>query len=718
MVAQWASVKHGPVRRVRILCLDRAHDLAVIIALEDDKAMPEPMSAAALDDLWTNGELTEGIDEFACLEGAPIKHVERCEQNFQAIAAIAADEPRCFDRAARASMLTAAVKSTGRARTTLIRDLRRYWQSGKQKQALATRYDRSGAPGESRQSENAKKPGRRSILEHHGHVERGLAVTADLASVFTRYFKKHVMCTKPLAVSAAYDRMIAEKFSTTHKKGARVVTEPLPADRRPSLKQFRYYGRKHFGISARKKAQDGNEAYEQVMRPVLGNSSLVMGPGSVFQIDATETDTQLVNSIRRERAIGRANHYFMTDAFSGLIGGMHAGLDPPSMLMVRQTLANASRPKVQFCEHFEIAIDDAEWPCRHFPDSIVADRGEIIAKAANALVEELGLTITNLPAYRPDWKPFVEGNFAQANHVLHSLPGSIRRTRHEVRKRDPKLDAEIDVFGINQILILFVLYYNQFHILKNHPFDLFEIQENVKPRPCDLWQWGMLHRSGALRVKSEDAIRLLLLERGEATVTGYGLRFLNADYDCSVAHEQEWFQKARTQGSWKVPICYDRRNLGYIYLLPEGRRPLVACPALRRDEQMIGLSLEDIQDFQQFQSYRDALMREEQLAGKVNLDARTQDVVEAQRKLTRDRKKVAPSPSQSATRQGVRTHREEERARHNAKVHEDLPKPVTAATRAEQNDPVPAAVPASLDDYRQSRRLKLLRERRQGKPDS
>jgi hypothetical protein len=167
-----------------------------------------------------------------------------------------------------------------------------------------------------------------------------------------------------------------------------------------------------------------------------------------------------------------------------------------------------------------------------------------------------------------------------------------------------------------------------------------------------------------------------------------------------------------------VPICFDRRNLNYIYLLPEGRRPLLACPILRRDEQMIGLSLEDIQDYQQFLSYRDALMREEQLAGKVDLQARTQDVVEEQRKRTRDRKKVAPAPSQSATRGGVRAHREEERARHNAQVHHDLPKPETPAARPPQGDPAPpAAAPASLDDYRQSRRLKLLRERRQGKPE-
>lgn len=718
MVVQRVAPKQGPVRRERILWLDRAHDAAVAIALDDEKAVPELISARELDQLWTKGALTLAIDEFAHLATAEIKHTGRRDKNWQAIEAIALDEPKCFDRAIRASMLTAAEKTSGRSRNTLIRDLRRYWQSGKQKNALATNFDRSGAGGERRISESGKKPGRASILERHGHVERGPAVTAEIAKLFEAYLKKYVLKLNPQSLAFAFGKLIEDKYSTTKRsRSGRLITEPFPPDRRPSLRQFRYYARKEHGISATKKAQDGVEAYEQTVRPVLGNSSLVMGPGSAFQIDATETDTHLVNSLLRERPIGRGNHYFMTDAFSGLIGGMHAGIDSPSVLMVRQTLANTAQSKVSFCERYGVPIEDEEWPCRHFPESIIADRGEIIAKSVDAVVKEHNLKVTNLPAFRPDWKPFVEGNFALANHVLHTLPGAIRRARHEVRKKDPRLEAALDIFGINQILILFVLYYNPLHILENHPFDRFEIQHNVKPRPMDLWRWGVLHRSGALRVKSEDAIRMLLLERGEATVTGYGLQFLEADYDCALAHEQEWFQKARTQSQWKVQICFDRRNPEFIYLLPEGRRPLIACPILRRDEQMIGLSLEDIQDYQKFLELRDAVMREEQLAGKVNLHARVDDVVEDQRKRTRDRKKSAPPVSKAEVKRGVREYRNEERARQNAKVHEGVQGASTAAppSNVQATQSQPASPTTSLSDFRESRRLKLLRERRQGK---
>ncbi len=709
MVIQHAGAEG--VCKERILWLDRAADLAVLIALDDESALPRPISAKDLDKRWRNSELTQAPDDFAHLAALTVKHVKRRDQNYAAIESIVNDEPRCYDKRIRAGMLTRQAQLSKRGRNTLIRDLRRYWQSGKQKNGLATNYSRSGGKGERRILEHGKKPGRSTIFEKNGITDRGLPITPELAKVIDAYYKKHVLKRNPLTETGAYELMIAEKASVTQTASTgQKYTEPLPENRRPSLRQFRYYGSREYGLALRKKAQDGAEAYEQTMRPVLGNSSLVMGPGSAFQIDATETDVELVNSILRERPIGRSNHYFLTDAFSGLIGGMYVGLEAPSVLMVRQTLANCASDKVAFCAKYDIPIEESEWPCHHLPESIIADRGEVIAKAVDAIVDELNLRITNLPAYRPDWKAFVEGSFAHANRLLHGLPGAIRRDSEGPRGPDAKLEAVLDIFADTQLLIHFVITHNKTHVLKNHPFDLFEIQENVRPRPLDLWRWGMLHRSGALRILPDDAIRRLLLERGEATVSGYGLTFGDADYDCSIARDQEWFQRARSKGKWKVQICFDRRNTEYVYLLQD-RGPLIACPLLRRDRQMIGLSLEDIQDYQQFLKLRNAQLREEELAGKVNLQARKEEIVEDQLKRKRDRKKTAPPVSKSQAHQGVREHRNEERARQNAQIHREQ----TTDSAANAPQAPTAAMPVSLAERRTSKQLQALRERRQEK---
>ncbi|MBK7043804.1 MAG: hypothetical protein IPH50_09000 [Rhodanobacteraceae bacterium] len=262
----------GPVQRERILYLDRAGDLVVVIALDDDEAMPRLTSARDFDRLWREDQLKLCDDEFALLSGAKVKHVAKMDRNWTAIQKIVESEPGCFDPDIRDDLLAQAKKADkgGRARKTLLRDLRRYWQSGKQKEALATHYSRAGAPGQERISDEVKKAGRRTILEQHGRVDRGLAVNPDVAKIFDTYLKKYVLKREPLTVSATYRKMIDEKFSTRHRNPAgRLIVDPLPQDSRPSERQLRYYANKRYGISAKNNAQDGVEGYEQTTRPVL-----------------------------------------------------------------------------------------------------------------------------------------------------------------------------------------------------------------------------------------------------------------------------------------------------------------------------------------------------------------------------------------------------------------------------------------------------------------
>jgi len=34
--------------------------------------------------------------------------------------------------------------------------------------------------------------------------------------------------------------------------------------------------------------------------------------------------------------------------------------------------------KVEFCKKYDIEISEEEWPCKHLPDIIIADRGELL----------------------------------------------------------------------------------------------------------------------------------------------------------------------------------------------------------------------------------------------------------------------------------------------------------------------------------------------------
>ncbi|MBD0345738.1 MAG: hypothetical protein ICV63_13130, partial [Coleofasciculus sp. Co-bin14] len=59
-------------------------------------------------------------------------------------------------------------------------------------------------------------------------------------------------------------------------------------------------------------------------------------------------------------------------------------------------LENATTNNVAFCqEEFGIQIDEADWPSRHLPEGILADRGELEGYNADNLVNALNVRISN-----------------------------------------------------------------------------------------------------------------------------------------------------------------------------------------------------------------------------------------------------------------------------------------------------------------------------------
>jgi len=82
---------------------------------------------------------------------------------------------------------------------------------------------------------------------------------------------------------------------------------------------------------------------------VLGSSSTdAIGPGSVFQIDATVADVYLVSRFNRTHIIGRPVLYIVQDCFSKLIVGLYVGLEGPSWIGAAMALANTVGNKVSF----------------------------------------------------------------------------------------------------------------------------------------------------------------------------------------------------------------------------------------------------------------------------------------------------------------------------------------------------------------------------------
>jgi hypothetical protein len=67
----------------------------------------------------------------------------------------------------------------------------------------------------------------------------------------------------------------------------------------------------------------------------------------------------------------------VVDVYSRMIVGLSVSLEGPSWVGMMLALENACADKVEFCRELGLEIAEADWPCRHLPEAILGDRGEL-----------------------------------------------------------------------------------------------------------------------------------------------------------------------------------------------------------------------------------------------------------------------------------------------------------------------------------------------------
>ncbi|MEA4961583.1 hypothetical protein [Lutispora sp.] len=293
-------------------------------------------------------------------------------------------------------------------------------------------------------------------------------------------------------------------------------------------------------------ARKGEKKYKLQHRAVLGKSDAeTIGPGSMYQIDATIGDVYLVSRYNRNWIIGRPVIYAVIDVFSRMITGLYVGLEGPSWVGAMMALANAAMDKVNFCAEYGISISDEMWPCNYIPQTILADRGEIESKNIDRLIETLHVKVQNTPPYRADWKGIVEQYFRTINTKVKPLvPGFIDVDFRQRGGNDYRYDAKLDIFQFTQIIIKCVLHHNE-NWLSSYNKDELMVADEVNPIPMKLWKWGVANRSGILRSYHEDIIKLNLMPVDKAMVTAKGIKYKKMFYSCDKAIQEMWFEKAR-----------------------------------------------------------------------------------------------------------------------------------------------------------------------------
>ncbi len=467
-------------------------------------------------------------------------------------------EPDIYDSSRRIELLRNVEIASGVKLNHMYVYLGKYWRSGFRPNVLAPNYQNCGG---TRILEEGKNVGRHKREGNNGKVLN------DRDYECFEYAVEHFYRKGKSSLHQAYDDMLACLYIQP-RKSADEKPVSLNPDQKPSFSQFYYWYRKCSNIVEVTAAREGRSKFNLNHRSIPGHTrAALFGPGHSFQMDATIGDFYLVMETDRGRLIGRPVIVVVIDAWSDIVAGVSITLENSSSSIWKEALLNAVTSKVEFCRQFNIEITEDEWPCQVLPVSITTDNGEFAVKAIDEVVRTLGITVEECPPYRGDLKGIVERLLGTEQFALKPyIPGYVDKDAGERGATDYRKPSCFDYKSFVEVFLRILLFHNN-----NHYMECYErtddLRKNAIPSiPRDLWNYGIAHLTGTLKVPSPEEYLDVLLQKDTATVTGKGIRFNFLFYTCKEAIENQWMEKARIEGPYDIPIRYSVSSCAHIYI--------------------------------------------------------------------------------------------------------------------------------------------------------
>lgn len=454
-------------------------------------------------------------------------------------------------------------KATGLSVPKVKKLFSRYWQRGMNKNALLPDYINSGAKGKERKLAK-NKVGRPKRADYYGELIEGINITSEVKQHFQIAINKYYRKNNKISLKETYTLMLRDFYSDIFKEDNKIKHKVWDKSRIPTYNQFYYWFRKLEDVKKDIIFRESKKEFDLKNRELLSNSKQETdGPGTRFQIDATIADIYLVSSLDRNRIIGRPVVYAIIDVFSRLITGIYVGLEGPSWVGAMMALDNMVEDKVEYCKKYDIEVKEGQWPSKHLPEIIIADRGEFEGYSVENLINNLNIKIENTSPYRGDLKGIVERNFRSTNEkIKHKTPGSIQKEFRKRGDRDYRLDATLTLVEFTRIYINIVLHHNN-KIIEKYPMDKEMIADEIVATPLNLWKWGVENRKGRLKIVDRELFRLNILPKGKASISRAGIRFRGLYYSSEKAIQEQWFINLKVRS---VEIVYDPRNMNKIYI--------------------------------------------------------------------------------------------------------------------------------------------------------
>ena len=353
------------------------------------------------------------------------------------------------------------------------------------------------------------------------------------------------------SLRAAYLYLLKEKYLDSNGQ---------LEENHPSFYQFRYFYRRTRNERNYLISRKGLTAYQRDYRPLLGEGVTEYAKNvGVGMLDSTICDIYLVDD--NGKLLGRPILTACVDAYSQLCCGF-ALTWQGGVSSLRDLVENVITDKVAYCKQYGVVIEKSEWDCNQLPGIMVTDRGMEYCSETFEQIAELGVTIINLPSYRPELKGVIEKFFDLVQGYYKPLlkgKGVIEPDYQQRGAHDYRLDACFTLEDFRKILIRCIVYYNSKRKLPSVSYTKEMLENQVNPYPFELWNYGKGFQGANLISVDSEMLRKTLLPRTTGTFSRKGLNVNSLRYKCEGYTEQ--YLKGGT-----CTVAYDPDNVSFVWL--------------------------------------------------------------------------------------------------------------------------------------------------------
>ena len=452
--------------------------------------------------------------------------------------------------------------------------------------------------------------------------------------------------TKKNSLNHAYINLLKEKY---------LDENGVLLEEHPSFYQFRYFFRKTRDCQNEIISRYGLNYFKKNERLCVGDGVRAFATGiGMGMLDSTICDLYLVNEAGE--VIGRPVLTACVDAYSGLCMGYSLGWEG-GIYSLRTLILCILADKKEWCKKRGVVIEGNEWNCSYMPAELITDKGSEYKSENFEQLTELGITITNLPPFRPELKGPVEKFFdVVQNYFKPYLKGKgvIQPDFRERGATDYRKEACLTIEQFEAILIECIIFYNSKRIIEDFPYTEEMLQQRIKPYSQDIWNYGLTkEESNVLKISTED-VMMILLPRAKAKFTRFGLAVNGLHY------RNDDYKKEMLNGGTGI-VAYSPEDSGRVYLIEDGRYTAFTLI----EQRFSNKSLDEVQDIKEQQKSLVMECREDEIKSKIDLAVKIENL------LGIAKKQMGSSATDNPSIKSIRQNRKKEQERNHFDVLEE-----------------------------------------------